>query len=85
MTAMNQVVGIIQTGEAASILNLSRGRVRQLAEEGELATAGKLPGKLGPYLFDAEVVRALARCRAEEQRKKLAETEAHLQGEGAAS
>ncbi|HCT5225610.1 helix-turn-helix transcriptional regulator [Corynebacterium striatum] len=51
---------IIGTAEAAKLLGVSRSTVNRRAGLGTLPVVKKLPGKLGNYLFDREVLEAIA-------------------------
>lgn len=54
---------MVSTRDAAALLGTDRNGVRRLLRSGDLEPALKLDGKTGAYLFDREVVEALAKAR----------------------
>lgn len=49
---------LISAAEVAGLLRKDTRTVQRMAEHGQLPVAGKLPGRTGAYLFDAEDVAA---------------------------
>lgn len=56
---------LVGANEAAEILCVASRTVRRLVGAGELATARKLPGRTGAYLFRRADVEALREQRAQ--------------------
>lgn len=54
---------LIGVPESATILGISQATVTRWAQNGKLPYLRKLPGKTGPFLFDAAVVRRVAQDR----------------------
>lgn len=63
---------MIQTGDVARALDVKPSTVRRLAESGELPYVQKLPGPLGAYVFEADVVNAFVAKRRAALEQKLA-------------
>lgn len=51
---------LIASTEAARLLNIDARTVQRKAERQEIPTVGKLPGRTGAFLFDRDVIEALA-------------------------
>lgn len=65
MRAVSQLDHYIGTAEAADILGWSRAKVKRAARAGDLPHAVKVPGGTGAYLFDRDVIVALAEAEVE--------------------
>lgn len=72
MGRMNETVEIVQTGKAARMLGVRPSTVRRMAEAGALPYIQKMEGRVGGYLFNADVVRAAVKQRRAEIEQKLA-------------
>lgn len=60
LNADELVIGVTET---ATILGISPATVTRWAQSGKLPYLRKLPGKTGPFLFDASLVRRKAQER----------------------
>lgn len=79
---MGQLVLTITPGEAALILECSRGTVHAMIDRGELTPVRKRPGALGAYQLDEGEVRALAARRAQEALTKARDAVARATRQG---
>lgn len=57
---------VISTKQAAALLNVSVYTVTRWARSGKLEPAGKLEGRVGPYVFDLTRVMQLVEQRNQE-------------------
>lgn len=56
---------LLSSSEVAERLGIARQTVPQWVATGKLTAAGKLGGRSGAYVFDADAIDALATARAE--------------------
>lgn len=71
---------LITASDAARRLGVTSAAVRKMTERGDLPLVQKLPGKMGAYLFDEDVVKKIAIERLTSRRAALEEAEARING-----